>query len=112
MSLILGRLGKSVDFGMTMATPNPSPELYRQAAENLKSDASRLALWLVCIGQPSSLFPLFTILLPSLSPNAYFSPKGIGIWLTTYIYMTTWALTGERSVKRIRENYILRRDVA
>ena len=51
MSLIFGRLGQAfVDFGTTMASGNPSPEQYRQAADNLKSDSSRLALWLVCIG--------------------------------------------------------------
>ena len=114
MSLIFGRLGQSfVDFGTTMASGNPSPEQYQQASDNLKSEASRLALWLVVIGQSSSL--LFTILPPSLSSHAHFFLKGIGTWFTTYVYMATWAITGERNAKRIRENYlraILRQDVA
>ena len=103
MGLIFGRPGQSfIDFGMTMATPNPSPEQYRQAAENFKSDASRLALcWYALVSPlPASLL---TILPPSLSPNAYFFLKGIGIWFTTYIYMATWALTGERKLHLRRD---------
>ena len=112
MSLTIGRLGQSsVDFGMTMATPNPSPEQHRQAAKNIKSDASGLALSLVCIGQSSSLFPPRNFTTVPIAQCLLF-PQGIGIWFTTYIYMATRALTGERNAKRIREHYILRRDVA
>ena len=112
MSLIFGRLGQSfVDFGMTMATPNPSPEQYRQAAENLKSDASRLPFsWYTLVSPlPSSLFHNFATV---PSPHAHVFLKGIGIWFTTYIYMATWVLTDERNAKRIRETYILQREVA
>jgi len=116
MSLIFGRLGQSfVDFGMTlqsMAGGNPTPEqyaLYQQAASNLKDETAKNALWLVCIGEYSS-----DVLPPCVRPLVHV-PEGLGTWLTTWIHMTTWALTGERNAKRIRENYlraILRQDIA
>ena len=52
---------------------------------------------------------------PYLLPLPDLVLKGVGTWLTTYLYMAIWALTGERNAKRIRENYlraILRQDIA
>jgi ATP-binding cassette subfamily B (MDR/TAP) protein 1 len=115
MSLIFGRLGQSfIDFGISlqaMSSATPSPEQYasyQQAAENLKRETARNALWLVCIGQSFSQFA-------TVPASLTFVLQGLGTWVTTYIYMATWALTGERNAKRIRENYlraILRQDVA
>jgi len=58
MSLVFGRLGQSfINFGITlqsMGSTNPSPEqyaAYQEAAEILKRDSARNALWLVCIGE-------------------------------------------------------------
>lgn len=114
MSLIFGRLGQSfIDFGMilqTMGGGSPTPEqyaAYQEAASNLKSDTAKNALYLVYIGE--SCWPFCH------HAQADFVLKGLGSWLTTYIYMATWALTGERNAKRIRENYlraILRQDIA
>jgi len=56
-----------------------------------------------------------TILPPCSRPLAGFVLEGLGAWITTYIYMATWALTSERNTKRIRENYlraVLRQDAA
>lgn len=116
MSLIFGRLGQSfIDFGVSLqaSATNPSPEQYAsylQASENLKRDTAKLALWMVCIGEPSSQFCH-----RAYCPLADFIFKGIGTWATTYIYMAIWAITGERNAKRIRENYlraVLRQDIA
>src|SRR5258706_5007327 len=112
MSLIFGRLGQSmVNFGITLQM---APDQYLQAADNLKRDVSNNALYLVYIGQSSVRFTILFCHRP-YRPHAHFFLKGIGTWATTYIYMATWALTGERNAKRIRENYlrtILRQDVA
>ena len=43
------------------------------------------------------------------------SAPGLGIFITTYIYMSTWIYTGEVNTKRIREKYLeatLRQEIA
>ena len=40
---------------------------------------------------------------------------GIGMFVCTYVYMSTWVYTGEMNTKRLRENYlraVLRQDIA
>lgn len=57
------------------------------------------------------LFPFATLHSATL-PHLF---QGLGTWLTTYIYMSAWAFTGQRNAKRIRENYlraVLRQDTA
>ncbi|PVF95031.1 putative Leptomycin B resistance protein pmd1 [Serendipita vermifera] len=96
MTLMFGNLTVSfVDFGTAAqnafqggATPEELQAL-AQAADHFKSVASKDALYLVFIG--------------------------IGMLVTTYIYMVTWIRTGEVAAKRVRERYlrsILRQDVA
>lgn len=61
------------------------------------------------MGAPTHFLPPYARALANLVH------QGIGTWVTTYIYMATWAVTGERNAKRIRENYlraILRQDIA
>ena len=108
MSLIFGRLGQSfINSGITlqsMGSTDPSPEqyaAYQEAAETLKRDTARNALWLVCIGECCSQF--------CHRAHGHFGDfvlEGLRTWITTYSYMATWALTSERNTKRIRENYL------
>ena len=113
MTLMFGNLTVAfVDFGTAAANAfrdGASPQAFaalQQAADHFRSVAAKDALYLVFIGS-------------SAVPAAHRSPltflSGIGMFLTTYIYMVTWIRTSEVAAKRIRERYlqaILRQDVA
>ncbi|KAG8776067.1 GTPase-activating protein, partial [Serendipita sp. 398] len=96
MTLLFGNLTVAfVDFGRAASLaygPNPTPEQMAElvrAARQFQKVASKDALYLVLIG--------------------------IGMFLTTYLFMVIWIRTSETTAKRIRENYlkaILRQDIA
>jgi ATP-binding cassette subfamily B (MDR/TAP) protein 1 len=115
MTLPFGNLTVAfVDFGVTAArafqggaSPEASAAL-ADAAENFRKTAALDTLYLVGIGT-SDIFKC-----RMRRPN-HILFAGLGMFLTTYIYMVTWIRTAEVAAKRIRENYlrsILRQDVA
>ncbi|CCM03554.1 uncharacterized protein FIBRA_05690 [Fibroporia radiculosa] len=95
MSLIFGNLTEAfVTFGTTAAEADANPTSTSQgelnaAAANFRNTAAHDASYLVYIG--------------------------LGMFVCTYVYMTSWVYTGEVNAKRIRERYlqaVLRQDVA
>ncbi|KAG7091765.1 hypothetical protein E1B28_008167 [Marasmius oreades] len=98
MTLLFGKLVNSfVQFQIVvgeMNNPNSDQAAqlkasFPQVAANFRHDSSMLALYLTLIG--------------------------IGSFIVTYIYMFTWAYTGEILAKRVREQYlraVLRQDIA
>lgn len=84
MTLIFGRLTQSfTEFSITannVATGQEPPSALQDAQDRLRSDSGNNALYLMAIG--------------------------IGMFLTTWMYMYIWSVTGEINAKRIREKYL------
>lgn len=84
MTLIFGRLTQSFnEFGQVatkVAEGTEPPSALQAAQDRLKSDSGNNALYLMAIG--------------------------IGMFLTTWLYMYIWSVTGEINAKRIREKYL------
>ncbi|KAG8819207.1 GTPase-activating protein [Serendipita sp. 399] len=96
MTLLFGNLTVAfVDFGRAASLaygPNPTPEQMAElarAGDHFRKIAAKDALYLVLIG--------------------------VGMFVTTYLYMVIWIRTSEVTAKRIRERYlrsVLRQDIA
>lgn len=84
MTLIFGRLTQSFnEFAQTatrVAEGREPPSALQVAQDRLRSDSGNNALYLMAIG--------------------------IGMFLTTWLYMYIWSVTGEINAKRIREKYL------
>jgi len=92
MTLIFGRLTQSFnEFGKTATAISEGREplsALTEAQDRLRTDSGHNALYLLAIG--------------------------IGMFLTTWLYMYIWSVTGELNSKRIREKYlasVLRQEV-
>lgn len=62
---------------------------------------------------PSTSLLSVSLCFPSLTQGSL--SVGVGMFITTYVYMFTWVYTGEVNAKRVREHYlraILRQDIA
>ena len=93
MTLIFGRLTQSftafAQTGTRVALGQLPPSALQDARDTLKTDSGHNALYLMAIG--------------------------IGMFLTTWLYMYIWSVTGEINAKRIREKYlssVLRQEVS
>jgi ATP-binding cassette subfamily B (MDR/TAP) protein 1 len=93
MTLIFGRLTQSFNEFGQVGTKVANGELpfsaLEEAKQTLKTDSGHNALYLMAIG--------------------------IGMFLTTWLYMYIWSVTGEINSKRIREKYlasVLRQEVS
>jgi ATP-binding cassette subfamily B (MDR/TAP) protein 1 len=93
MTLIFGRLTQSFnEFGQTATAISEGRAPFSALAEaqaRLKTDSGHNALYLLAIG--------------------------VGMFLTTWLYMYIWSVTGELNSKRIREKYlasVLRQEVS
>jgi ATP-binding cassette subfamily B (MDR/TAP) protein 1 len=93
MTLIFGRLTQSFnEFGQTTTAISKGEAPFSALAEaqaRLKTDSGHNALYLLAIG--------------------------VGMFLTTWLYMYIWSVTGELNSKRIREKYlasVLRQEVS